>query len=93
MTCSCLVENDVLAIGVLGSGCPNCRKVEEISRRAAATLGLQAESIKITDYAKIMEYPILGATGLVVDKKVVRNDSIPGEAEETSWPTSALEQT
>jgi len=80
----------MLTIKILGSGCPNCKKVEEISRRAAASLGLEAEFIKVTDYGKITEYPILGTPGLVINEKVVCSGRIPSEAEVTSWLTTAL---
>jgi len=80
----------MLTIKILGSGCPNCKKVEEISRRAAGMLGLEAEFIKVTDYAKITEYPILSTPGLVVNEQVVCSGRIPTEAEVTTWLTSAL---
>ena len=80
----------MLTIMILGSGCPNCKKVEEISRRAAGTLGIEAEFIKVTDYAKITEYPILSTPGLVVNEQVVCSGRIPSEAEVTTWLTNAL---
>jgi small redox-active disulfide protein 2 len=86
------MEDTMLTIKILGSGCPNCKKVEEISRRAAGGLGLEAEFIKVTDYAKIMEYPILSTPGLVINDKVVCSGRIPSEAEVTSWLTTALER-
>jgi small redox-active disulfide protein 2 len=86
------MEDTMLTIKILGSGCPNCKKVEEISRRAAGGLGLEAEFVKVTDYAKIMEYPILSTPGLVINDKVVCSGRIPSEAEVTSWLTTALER-
>jgi small redox-active disulfide protein 2 len=80
----------MLTIKILGSGCPNCKKVEEISRRAAGTLGIEAEFIKVTDYGKITEYPILRTPGLVVNEQLVCSGRIPTEAEVTTWLTSAL---
>jgi small redox-active disulfide protein 2 len=86
------MEDTMLTIKILGSGCPNCKKVEEISRRAAGGLGLEAEFIKVTDYGKITEYPILGTPGLVVNEKVVCSGRIPSEAEVTTWLATALEK-
>ena len=83
----------MLTIKVLGSGCPNCKKVEAIARQATETLGLQAEFIKVTDYNKIMEYNILSTPGLVVNEKVVCSGRIPTPAEVTTWVTNALETT
>jgi len=83
----------MLTIKILGSGCPNCKKVEAIARQAAETMGLQAEFIKVTDYNKIMEYNILSTPGLVVNEKVVCSGRIPTPAEVTTWVTNALETT
>lgn len=82
----------MLTIKILGTGCPNCRKVEEISRRAVAGLGIEAEVVKVTDMSKITEYPILGTPGLVINEKVVSSGRIPTEAEVTTWLATAIEQ-
>ncbi len=81
----------MVTIKVLGPGCPNCKKVEETARRAAASLGIEAAFEKVTDYQKILEYPIVSTPGLVVDEKVVCSGRIPSEAEVTSWLATALE--
>ncbi|HJW90713.1 MAG TPA: thioredoxin family protein [Anaerolineales bacterium] len=83
----------MLAIKILGSGCPNCKKVEDIARQAAAQLGVEAEFTKVTDYVQIMEYPILSTPGLVIDEKVVCSGRIPTEAEVTSWLATAAMET
>ena len=45
----------------------------------------------MTDYHKILDYPIVSTPGLVVDEKVVCSGRIPTEAEVTSWLATALE--
>jgi small redox-active disulfide protein 2 len=79
----------MLTIKVLGSGCPNCKKVEEIARQAASGLGVEAEFFKITDFGKIMEYPILSTPGLVINEQVVCSGRIPTRAEVTTWLADA----
>jgi len=79
----------MLTIKVLGSGCPNCKKVEAIAHQAVDGLHLQAEIIKVTDYNKIMEYNILSTPGLVINEKVVCAGRIPSTAEVTTWLADA----
>lgn len=80
----------MLKIKILGSGCPNCKKVESIARQAVQTMGIQAEVIKVTDYNQIIEYNILSTPGLVVNEKVVCSGRIPTPAEVTTWLANAL---
>jgi small redox-active disulfide protein 2 len=80
----------MVTIKVLGSGCPNCKKVEAIARQAVESLGMQAEVSKVTDYNKIMEYNILSTPGLVINEKVVCAGRVPTPAEVTTWLTSAM---
>ena len=79
----------MLNIKVLGPGCDNCKKVESIARKAVATLSLQAEFTKITDWVEIKKYPILSTPGLVVNEKLVCAGRIPTEAEVTTWLVNA----
>ena len=80
----------MLTIKILGSGCANCKRVEQIARKVIEDMALDAEVIKVTEYPKINEYNILSTPGLVVNEKVVCSGRIPTPAEVTTWLTSAL---
>ena len=87
------MEIKMITIKVLGSGCANCKKVEEVARQVVADMGMPAEIIKVTDYAAIMEYPILSTPGLVINEQVVCSGRIPTQAEVSTWLADAAMQT
>jgi len=81
----------MLTIKVLGSGCANCKRVEQIAHKVIIDMGIEAQVIKVTDYAEIMAYNIMSTPGLVINEKVVSAGRIPTPAEVTTWLTNALE--
>ena len=80
----------MLTIKVLGSGCANCKRLEAIAHQAVGQLSIEAEVIKVTDYADIMAYNILSTPGLVINEKVVSSGRVPSPAEVTTFLTNAL---
>ena len=80
----------MLSIKVLGPGCANCQKVEAAAKNAVANLGVEADIIKVTDYAEIMAYNILSTPGLVINEKLVAAGRIPKDAEVMTWINNAL---
>ncbi len=80
----------MLTVKILGSGCANCKRLEQIARQAIAELGVDAEVIKVTDYNDILKYNIISTPGLVINEKVVSSGRIPSPAEVTTFVTSAL---
>ena len=81
----------MLTIKVLGSGCANCKRVEQIAHKVITDMGIEAEVIKVTDYNDIMAYNILSTPGLVINEKVVSTGRIPTPSEVTTWLTNALQ--
>jgi len=66
---------------VLGTGCAKCKTLEQITRKVAADLNLNAEISKEEDITRIMSYGIMRTPGLVVDGKVILSGRIPSEKE------------
>jgi small redox-active disulfide protein 2 len=83
------MEAFMLEIKILGPGCANCSKVEQITRKAVAEMGFQAEFSKITDYGEIMTYPIISTPGLVINGDVVCSGRVPTQTEITTWLVNA----
>jgi len=80
----------MLTIKILGPGCANCKRLEEIARKAATNMGVEAEFIKVTAYNDILAYNILSTPGLVINEKVVSSGRIPAPASVTTWLADAL---
>lgn len=81
----------MLSIKVLGPGCANCAKVEQITRQAVASLSLEAKVEKVTDREMWQQYGLLYTPGLVVNEKLVCGGRIPSVAEVTTWLADASE--
>jgi small redox-active disulfide protein 2 len=83
----------MLTIKILGPGCANCNKLEQITLKAVSEMGFQADISKVTDYAEIMAFPILSTPGLVINDEVVCSGRVPTQAEVTIWLVNAQTQT
>jgi len=70
-----------MEIKILGSGCPNCKRLEKLAREAVAELGIEATVTKVQDFDQIMAYDITSTPGLVVDEKVVVSGRVPRKDE------------
>ena len=74
-----------MEIKILGSGCPNCKRLEALAREAASELGVDATFTKVTDAAEIMKYDILSTPGLVIEGNVVASGRVPRRDEIAGW--------
>lgn len=75
----------MITIKVLGPGCANCEKLENVARSAVGNLGLDAQIKKVTGFAEIMQYNVLATPGLVIDEQLVSAGRTPSEGEITTW--------
>lgn len=72
-------------VKILGSGCANCRKLEAVAREAAASAGIAAEFVKVTDMKDILAYEVISTPALVIDEKLVSSGRIPTRTEIQGW--------
>jgi len=68
-------------IKILGTGCPNCQKLEANTKQALEELKMKAKIGKITDIAKIMSYGVMGMPALVVDGEAKVYGRVPDTKE------------
>jgi small redox-active disulfide protein 2 len=59
-----------MEIKVLGPGCANCFKMEDLAKTAVKELGIEATVVKITDIGEIAMNGILSTPGLIVNGKL-----------------------
>ena len=64
-------------IKVLGSGCPNCIRLEKNVHEALKQIGKEAIVEKVTDFSEIASYGVLGTPALVVNGKVLFSSRVP----------------
>ncbi len=65
-------------IKVLGPGCANCHKMEELAKQAIKELGIEAKIEKVSDIREIMKYT-MSTPGLVVNGKLKHSGKpLPG---------------
>ncbi len=79
----------MLTIKVLGPGCANCRKLEEIARQAVKSLNVRADIVEITDMREIIDHDVLKTPGLVINGKLVSSGRIPTAEQIAGWIEAA----
>lgn len=61
----------MIKIKILGTGCPNCKRLKANARIAIDELKIKADVEEVTDILKIMEYGVMSTPAFVVNEKVV----------------------
>ena len=79
-------------IKILGTGCPNCVRLEALVKEVATEKGLSLKVDKVTDIAEVMSYGIMSTPGLVVDGQVVSSGRVPPKAEMATMMLSTVTQ-
>jgi len=66
-----------MKIQVLGSGCPTCKKLFELTKQAIEELGLKIEVEYITDIQRIVEMGVMSSPVLAIDGKPAITGFLP----------------
>jgi small redox-active disulfide protein 2 len=75
-----------MTIKILGSGCPNCQRLEANAKKAVEELGLKDIQIEhVYEIDKIIEYGVMSTPAIVIDKKVKAAGRIPDAEEIKIW--------
>ena len=72
-------------IQILGTGCPKCIKLAELTEQAVKELGLEYEIEKITDINDILDFGVMITPGLAINGEVVFTGKVPGTEEIKSY--------
>ena len=72
-------------VKVLGTGCPNCIRTEELIRKITSEKNIEINLEKVETIEKIMSYGVMSTPGVVVDGKVVHAGGVPGKKAIIAW--------
>jgi len=78
-----------MKIKVLGTGCPNCKKLYSEAEKAIAASGVKADLEKVEKIDEIILYGVMAMPGLVINEEVKSSGRIPQSDEILSWIASA----
>lgn len=74
-----------MKLEILGTGCPKCKKLTELTSAAAKELGITAEISKVEKINDIMNYGVMVTPALAIDGKVVVAGRVPSKEEIKQW--------
>ena len=74
-----------MKIQICGPGCANCEKAAEVVKQAIAEAEVDAEVIKVTDFADMAKMGVLSTPAVVVDGEVKCVGKVPAKNEVLGW--------
>ena len=64
-------------IKILGTGCPKCQELFDMTQKAVQDIGVECQIEKITDIQKIITFGVMMTPALVVDGQVKIFGKVP----------------
>lgn len=78
-----------MEVRILGTGCPKCQRLEEVTREAAVAAGIEIEVVKVKEINDMLDYGLVSTPGLVIDGVVKAAGRIPQKDEIIAWLQAA----
>lgn len=75
----------MITVKILGTGCPNCRKLEALAKEAAEEAGIEAVFQKVDDINQIISYGVFMTPALVINETVYSSGKIPPKEQIKEW--------
>ena len=75
----------MLNIKVVGSGCPNCQKLETLCQEVVADNSIEAKIEKVTDVNEFANLGVFMTPGLIVNDNVLSQGKIPTKVTLEHW--------
>lgn len=75
----------MIKIQVLGTGCPKCDMLMELTKQAVSELMIDCTVEKVNDIQEIIKYGVAITPALVVDGKVRTAGKVPSVDEIKKW--------
>jgi len=82
----------MLNIKVVGSGCPNCQKLEALCNEVVSEKGFEANIEKVTDVNDFEDLDVFITPGLIVNDKVLSQGKIPTKSTLEHWLNKEINQ-
>ena len=75
-----------MEVKVLGTGCPKCKRLYEVTTEALKKAGLEGVRVeKVEDIKDIVAHGVMVTPALVVDGKVLSQGKVPDVAQIAAW--------
>ncbi len=75
------MKNQIKSIKILGSGCPKCKSLLEISKEVVSDLALGVEVDYISEINEIISLGVMSTPALLINDKVEISGYLPNKDE------------
>ena len=80
-----IMEEKTMKIEILGTGCPKCKKLYELTEEAVKETGSNAEIVKVEDIQQIINMGVMMTPAIAIDGQVKASGKIPKIDDIKKW--------